>query len=82
MLFRSVAFLPPAAPSAPGGLSNPCDVNGDGVVNQADVNLAVQAALKTGACTADLRHNGTCDVVDVQRIINYMNTGGSCRVGQ
>jgi hypothetical protein len=59
-----------------------CDLNGDGVVNQTDVNLAISQALGTSTCSAaDLVGNGKCDVVDVQRVINAAAPGGVCRVG-
>jgi hypothetical protein len=59
---------------------SPCDVNQDGVINSTDVQLEIQSALGTAACTADLDGNGACDVVDVQRIITA-SQGGSCRTG-
>jgi len=60
----------------------PCDTNGDGVIDVADVQLTVNMALGVTACTAagDLDGNGVCDVVDIQRVINTV-LGGSCRVG-
>ena len=61
--------------------ANPCDINGDGVVNATDVPLAVNAALGKAACTADLDGNGRCDIVDGQRVINA-SQGSACRVGQ
>ena len=60
--------------------SNACDLNGDGSVNQTDVNLAITAALQ-GAPTPNLDGSGSATVVDVQRIINA-SMGGTCRVGQ
>ena len=59
--------------------TSPCDVNGDGQVNQTDVNLALTAALQ-GAASPDLDGNGVCNVIDVQRVIDAMN-GGVCRIG-
>ena len=56
--------LPPVSPGA-------CDLNGDGVVNVADVQLAVNQAVGAVACSsADLDGDGSCNVIDVQRIIN------------
>ena len=50
---------------------NSCDLNGDGVVNSTDVQLAINQVLGIAACsTADLLHTGQCTVVDVQLIIN------------
>jgi hypothetical protein len=63
------------------GSSNPCDLNGDGVVNQADYNIAINLALQqppTG--TDDLDGDGIFDIVDVQRIANAAN-GQPCKVG-
>jgi hypothetical protein len=61
--------------------TSPCDLNGDGVVNQTDVNIAMSQALGTSACTnAALYQSGVCNVVDVQRVINA-SQGASCRVG-
>lgn len=55
-----------------------CDVNQDGVVNNADVTAAVQQALSQVACgTADVTRQGHCTVVDVQRVINAV-LGGAC----
>ena len=60
---------------------NPCDLNGDSVVTSADVQIATNQALGAAACgSADLQHNGTCTVVDVQRVINA-SLGQSCRTG-
>ena len=59
-----------------------CDVNGDGVVNSADVDAAIKQALGTLPCTtADLQKNGQCTVVGVQRVIQA-SLGGACRIGQ
>jgi hypothetical protein len=59
-----------------------CDLNGDGVVNGADVQLAISQALGTTACKAvDINSDGSCNIVDVQRVVNAA-LGGTCRVGQ
>jgi hypothetical protein len=76
----STSNPPPSTPNPPPSTatSNPCDLNGDGVVNSADVQLAINQALGISACTnADLRHNGSCDIIDVQRVINAV-LGGAC----
>jgi hypothetical protein len=58
-----------------------CDLNNDGAVNAADLQLSVNAALGAIACgSGDLDQNGRCDVVDVQRVV-IAATGGTCRVG-
>ncbi len=61
---------------------NPCDLNGDGVVNNADVQIAISQVLPPGSCkSADLIGNGQCGIVDVQRIIDA-SMGQPCRTGQ
>ena len=58
-----------------------CDINGDGVVNVLDVQLAINAAMGLIACGAkDLDGNGRCDPVDVQRVITAA-LGGACHIG-
>ncbi len=58
-----------------------CDVNGDGLVNVADVQVAINQVLGVSPCTtADLQQNGQCDVVDVQRVI-IAALGGTCKIG-
>jgi hypothetical protein len=59
--------------------SSPCDLNGDGAVNVADVQIAVNEALGLQACTMNLDGTGTCDVADVQRVISAA-LGGACVV--
>jgi hypothetical protein len=57
-------------------------LNGDGVVNASDVQVAISQALGTTPCgSADLMQTHTCNVVDVQRVI-IASMGGACRVGQ
>jgi len=59
-----------------GSSGSPCDLNGDGVVNVADVQLGINQVLGTLPCTtADLQHNGQCNVIDVQRLITASLTG-------
>lgn len=60
-----------------------CDLNGDGVVNSADVEIAINAALGIATCTnaiANLTGNG-CSVVGVQRVIDAA-MGGACVSGR
>jgi hypothetical protein len=54
-----------------------CDLNSDGVVNSADVNLAVNMALGVTPCSANVEGPLTCSVVTVQRVINA-SLGQSC----
>jgi hypothetical protein len=60
---------------------NPCDLNSDGVVNSADVTLAIQMSLGQTACTANLNGAGVCNVLTVQRVINAAN-GQDCDGGR
>lgn len=61
--------------------TNACDLNADGTVDNTDVQIAVAQAIGTAACgTADLQQNGTCNVIDVQRVSNAA-LGQSCRTG-
>jgi hypothetical protein len=53
---------------------SPCDVNGDGAINVADVQLEVNMALGISPCT---NASGTCTVVSVQRVVNAA-LGGAC----
>ena len=50
------------------------DVNGDGMVDVADVNLIINIMLGQMASTdmADVDGNGTIDVADVNTVINLM----------
>jgi len=57
--------------------TSPCDLNGDGVVNSADVTLAVNMALGTTPCTANLEGADVCTVITVQRVVNA-SLGGTC----
>jgi hypothetical protein len=74
------ATLNASSQSAPLKLFS-CDLNGDGVVNNLDVQIAVNQALGISACsTSDLQNTGQCNVVDVQRVIDA-SLGGVCRIG-
>jgi hypothetical protein len=58
-----------------------CDLNGDGVVNSIDVQLAGNQALGIAPCTnGDLNRDGVCNVLDVQLVTNAA-LGLGCRVG-
>ena len=58
-----------------------CDLNGDGVVDSIDVQIALNQAVGTVVCgSADLQQNGACNVIDVQRVVNA-SLGQTCRVG-
>ena len=53
--------------------SLPGDVNGDGTVDIADVNVVINAMLgkEENAC-ADVNADGTVDIADVNAVINFM----------
>jgi hypothetical protein len=62
-------------------MTSACDLNQDGMVNALDVQIAINQVLGMSSCTnADLQGNGTCTVVDVERVI-IAALGGSCRIG-
>jgi hypothetical protein len=64
----------PAIAGAPLPSLSPCDVNGDGMTNVADVQLEVNMALGISPCT---NPSGVCTVVSVQRVVNAA-LGGQC----
>ena len=52
------------------GQARSCDLNADGTVNSADMQLSINAALGLSSCVApDIDGNGICNAVDVQRVI-------------
>src|SRR5579862_6156194 len=59
------------------GQISPCDLNGDGVVDSADVALAVNMALGTASCTAKIEGPSTCTLVTVQHVANA-SRGRAC----
>lgn len=80
--FASTSGLISLAQSSAGNLApSLCDLNSDGIVNAADVQIAVNRIVNQTSCTFDLDGNGRCDVVDLQRVINA-SAGGACKVGQ
>lgn len=59
---------------------NACDLNADGVVNNADVDLVISMSLNSSpGCTANIIGQGVCNVVVVQRVVNAIT--GACVVG-
>ena len=50
--------------------TNACDLNNDGVVNSADVTLAINMALGMAPCSASIEGPSTCTVITVQRVFN------------
>lgn len=59
---------------------SPCDLNQDGAVNAADVQLAINMALGVTPCSAQIGGLGLCNVAVVQRVINA-TLGGACVTG-
>lgn len=55
--------------------TNPCDLNGDGVVNIADVLDAVQMFRGESQCTADILSAGVCSWQVVRRVESATLTG-------
>ncbi|MEK7389375.1 MAG: LamG-like jellyroll fold domain-containing protein, partial [Elusimicrobiota bacterium] len=47
------------------------DLNGDGITNVADVQIAVNQAVGASACgSGDVNKDGACNVSDIQLVIN------------
>lgn len=59
---------------------SPCDLNKDGVINTADVQLAINMTLGSVPCTASIDGAGVCNAAIVQRVINAAR-GGPCVTG-
>ncbi len=59
--------------------SSPCDLDGNGVVNIVDVQIAVNEVLGLAPCTMNLDGTGVCDATDVQRVVTAA-LGGPCVV--
>lgn len=63
-----------------GAQTSPCDLNGDNVINSADVTLAINMAIGAVApCTANVEGSNTCTVITVQRVW-YSYNGRPCVV--
>jgi hypothetical protein len=61
--------------STPAG-SNPCDVDGNGIVTLADVSADISQVLNPSSCTTgDVNLDGQCNVIDVQIVVNAATTG-------
>jgi hypothetical protein len=60
----------------PPGLA-PCDLNGDGSINVADLQLEVNMTIGVAPCTVDINNDGVCNVIDVMRVMNAA-LGGQC----
>jgi hypothetical protein len=66
-----------AAAAGGTGSSNTCDLNSDGLVNNTDVNLAINMALGAAPCTARVEGPLTCTVITIQRVVNA-SAGQAC----
>src|SRR5690349_569795 len=60
--------------------SSACDLNTDGKVDAADVQLAINMSLGVTTCTANVAGSGVCNVVMTQRVINSAQ-GAACLTG-
>ncbi len=58
-----------------------CDLNRDALFNVLDVQLMTDQVLGITACTNNLSETGSCNVIDVQRVINAA-LGFPCVIGQ
>jgi len=59
---------------------NACDLTGNAVVDNLDVELAVNMALGLATCTANVAGPGVCNIVVVQRVTNAA-LSGTCLTG-
>ncbi len=59
--------------------TSPCDLDKSGTVNSADVTLAVNMALGTTQCTANVEGLDICTVITIQRVVNA-SLGQACVV--
>jgi hypothetical protein len=50
------------------GQVSPCDLNHDGMVDSADVALAVDMTLGKTSCTSNIEGTGACTILTVQRV--------------
>src|SRR5271168_4119280 len=72
-MMKAFGWLLMLAASASVGQSqtpSPCDVNGGGSTNMADVRTVVKSALGASPVAADLNNDGTVNVTDVQIVID------------
>ena len=59
---------------------NWCDLDGDGKLTAADVDMAIKASLQSLPCNKEKLWGEICNVVVIQRVINAVN-GDRCRPG-
>jgi hypothetical protein len=77
IMTAGVSLFSASASAQTGGA---CDLNSDGKVESADVQLAVNMALGLTPCTASIYGSHVCNVVVVQRVTNAALTG-TCLTG-
>lgn len=69
----------PAVALAQSPLPDPCDLNGDGLLTEADKDAAVAMALNPANCSSPpILANRACNAAMVQRVVNAI-LGGGCR---
>lgn len=69
----------PAVALAQTPLPDPCDLNGDGSLTEADHKAAISMALNPSTCSSPpILANGACNAAMVQRVVNAI-LGGGCR---
>lgn len=59
------------------GAANPCDLNGDGVVDSKDVQAAVNMTIGVSPCTANIAGANVCNAEVVQRVLEA-SLGSAC----
>ena len=78
LLAAGMSLLFPSAAWAQA--ANACDLNHDGVVNVLDIQLAINMALGSAPCTANVAGAGVCNIAVVQRVTNAV-LSGTCSTG-
>lgn len=78
LLLSAALFVVPAVAFAQSPLPDPCDMNRDGSLTEADKAVAVSMVLNPAACSSPILSNGACNAVMVQRVVNAI-LGGGCR---
>jgi hypothetical protein len=61
--------------------ANACDLNGDGVVNSTDAQLAINMDLGLTPCTANVIGPSICNILVVQHVIDAATGHGCVTVG-
>jgi hypothetical protein len=69
----------PAVAFAQTPLPDPCDLNGDGSLTEADKDAAISMVMNPATCSSPpILANGACNAAMVQRVVNAI-LGGGCR---